>query len=137
MHYHFKSEFREVIDKLEILKEGLKNIDLIGFNLKFLLNTITTNNLALIKIPPAKHVFLHKDRTRTFCINIGLKNSNKWETVISVENNINDFEKNKTINFKIEDGDVYLLNISNPHYVKCLDTNNLTNSRYILSYTCY
>lgn len=134
-HINFKSECEEVIEKLEILRSSISSKKDTSLGC-FLRGKLSSENISIIKTIPGKNINLHKDRMRTFCINIGLKNSNKWKTFISKSSELDNFYNNETISFKIEDGDVYYLLIKNPHYVECLDPNNLLESRYILSYTC-
>lgn len=135
-YFNFKTECKEIVEKLEILKIELSkknNNDIIIQN--FLSSRLIPNNISIIKTIPGKNIELHKDITRKFCINIGLKNSNKWTTFISNNNNIDEFYNSSKTIFTMEDGDVYYLYINNPHYADCLNKYDVQSTRYILTCT--
>lgn len=129
-YLNFKKECEEVASKLNDLKREL--IDDSELVKTFLDTTIVPNRVNLIKTVQGKDIGLHKDITRSLCINIGLKNSNYWCSYISTTNTIEEFDQNNTIEYTINDGDAYILHINNPHGAVCL---NNTGTRYVITYT--
>lgn len=129
-------ECMEVVEKLNLIKNSLKSSDNQLIEL-FRTHTINPGGISIIKTFPGKDIKLHKDVTRKYCLNIGLKNSNKWESFISTTESLDDFNNNEYVSYILEDGHGYLLNINNPHYAVCLDHTNMDEVRYVLTYTYY
>lgn len=133
---NFKAECIEVANKLtSIQKLHNKKVENPLLE-KFLSHKITPNNVNLIATVPGQDIELHSD-VRKFCINIGLKNSNKWITSISQDANISNFKNSIKNEFTLNDGDVYLLNINNPHLVRCIDPSDKVSVRYVCTYSIY
>lgn len=134
---NYKLECIEVIEKLKIIQEKLREEHYTTNYLMeiFLNHKIEPGRVNLLKTIPGKDIKLHKDITRGVCINIGLKNSNKWETIISKDNDIDNFNNSEKNTFLINDGDAYLMLINNPHTAKCLNKSDLESSRFLITYT--
>jgi hypothetical protein len=140
---NYKAECIEVAKKLKDIQEKLRDEMLSGeqsFPLNrltetFLNHKIVPNKVNLLKTVPGKDIELHYDSTRDLCINIGLKNSNKWETVISKDPNIKNFEGSKKNTFLMNDGDAYIMLINNPHTAICLNKSDLISTRFLITYT--
>lgn len=137
-YINYKKECNEVAEKLKIVQKKIKlaqhnfSNNLIN---NFLNHEIHPSRVNLLKTTPGKDIQLHCDVTRNLCINIGLKNSNKWLTVISKDPDINNFEISQKDSFLINDGDVYLISIKNPHTAVCLNTEDLVSTRFLITYT--
>ena len=130
------AECIEVVERLRVIQESMSVEGNHLINI-FKNHKLSPKKVNLIKTVPGTDVGLHQDITRTICLNIGLKNSNKWETQISNSNNIKDFNISHKHSFTMNDGDGYLLHINNPHQVVCLTKNDLGSQRFIISYTLY
>ena len=140
---NFKAECLEVAEKLKSIQEKLRDERLSG-NESFPVNRLTEtflnhkiipNKVNLLKTIPGKDIELHYDSTRDLCINIGLKNSNKWQTIISEDPNIKNFESSKKNSFLMNDGDAYIILINNPHVATCLNKQDLKSTRFLITYT--
>lgn len=139
---NYKAECVEVAEKLKDIQEKLRDeilCDEQSFPLNHLTETflnhkIIPNRVNLLKTIPGKDVELHIDATRDLCINIGLKNSNKWTTAISKDSNIKNFESSEKNTFSINDGEAYIILINNPHTAKCLNKSDLTSTRFLITY---
>jgi hypothetical protein len=75
---------------------------------------------------------VHCDITRDTCINIGLRNSDTFRTVIGYDSSELDFYNKPTQSYTMNDGDAYLISIKNAHCVESLITEALP--RYIITY---
>lgn len=131
---NYYKECTEVVDYLQKIKDNLppsenKLVDV------FRTHTINPGGINLIKTFPGKNIKLHKDVTRQYCLNIGLKNSNKWQSFISTQPNLEKYKENESISYILEDGEGYLLDINNPHCAICLNPNDNAAVRYVLTYT--
>jgi hypothetical protein len=139
---NYKAECAEVAEKLKIIQERLRDERLSGnqsFPINYLTKTflnhkIVPNKVNLLKTIPGKDIGLHSDVTRDLCINIGLKNSNKWQTVISEDANIKNFESSEKNTFLMNDGDAYVILINNPHTAICLNKYDLESTRFLITY---
>lgn len=135
-YYNYRLECIEVVEKLKVIQEKLRKEQSPNYLTKIFLNhKIEPSRVNLLKTIPGKDIKLHKDITRGLCINIGLKNSNKWETIISKDNDINNFNSSQKNTFLINDGDAYIVLINNPHTAKCLNTSDLESTRFLITYT--
>lgn len=140
---NYKVECTEVAEKLKNIQEKLRDKRLSGehsfptnrLTETFLNHKIIPNRVNLLKTIPGKDVELHIDVTRDLCINIGLKNSNKWTTVISKDSNIKNFESSKKNSFSMNDGEAYIILINNPHTAICLNKEDLESTRFLITYT--
>ncbi len=124
-----KKKQLEILDSQSDLVKMFKTIEIIPYK------------LTLIKTIPGQNIKLHVDTTRHNVLNIGLKNSNAWDTYIFHnelpelknlnQSNMNDFKFEK---IAINDGQGILMKVGKPHAAFCLNKSvNIT--RYIISYT--
>ena len=101
----------------------------------FLSHKINPASVNIIKIIAGNTVPAHDDVTRALSLNIGLINSNSCETqIINTTDNLN-FDHHDIKSFIMNDGDAYLLKVSNSHRINSLVTNDSGLDRYIISYT--
>jgi hypothetical protein len=135
----FKTQCQEVIDSLLALQDQYRKKDNNSYLVNLFLNSkIHVERLLLIKVASGQNVDLHYDKTRSFSINIGLKNSNTCLThVYSGELVENTFinEKNVKHTYQMNDGDAYIIATCQPHSVESLTYRNESKDRYILSYS--
>jgi hypothetical protein len=82
---------------------------------------------------PAKHVGAHVDVTRDICLNIGLKRSSKWDTLIQDTLTVENFIPEKSHRFVIDEGTGYLMSVKHVHSVVCNDYLNEL-PRYVITY---
>jgi hypothetical protein len=142
-YFNYEKECIEVAEKLKDIQQKLKDeifsgeqsFPLNSLTKTFLNHEISPGRVNLLKTVPGKDIELHTDPGRDLCINIGLKNSNKWATVISKDSNIKNFESSEKKTFLMNDGDVYIILIDNPHTVKCLNKSDLKSTRFLITYT--
>jgi len=132
-HINYKQECVEIIDKLKELQLNLLLNDSLLIN-EFKNHKLHYSKVNLLKTVPGKNIKLHKDITRNICINIGLKHSNKWESYISIQPNMVDVNPDNIIKYILNDGDVCLLHINNPHGAICLNKSE-SFARYVMTYT--
>lgn len=109
---------------------------------EFKKHKVKAGRVNLIKTLPGKDIKLHSDATRSICLNIGLKNSSKWETYIfndQIKNlrevDVSNLDKYNTHRLTLNDGEGYLLKIENPHTAICLNKQDTYTSRYIITYS--
>ena len=137
-YQNHKVECEEVAEKLKIIQEQLRNDQNVPMNYlteTFLNHEILPGRVNILKTVPGKDIKLHNDARRDLCINIGLKNSNKWATVISKDSDIENFDKSQKDIFLMNDGSAYIILINNPHTAKCLDKSDLVSTRFLITYT--
>lgn len=135
---NYKAECMEVVAKLKSIRDKLRVDQSVPVNYltnAFLNHEINPGKVNLLKTIPGKDIKVHCDVTRDVCINIGLKNSNKWATVISEDPTINNFESSQKHTFLMNDGDAYIILINNPHTAICLNKSDLESTRYLITYT--
>lgn len=92
------------------------------------------SNLWLLRIKSNTFIDAHTDDNEV-TINIGLKNSKIGNITFSDSYNstLETFWKNPTNEFKMQDGDVFALNVEQLHSVSTAKLDNIT-FRYIISY---
>ena len=140
---NFLPQCIEVVNNIKKIQSNLivneEDVDILK---TFKQHTVLPSRLGLIKTLPGKDIKLHVDSTRAICLNIGLKNSNKWETHIFNEQlkNLNNIDvrnigQYNTQKVTLNDGDGYLFKIENPHTAICLNKEDTYTSRYILTYS--
>lgn len=140
---NFMQQCREVSDKIKkIQSELVVNDSSLDILKKFKSHEITPWRVNLLKTIPGKDIKLHVDATRTICLNIGLKNSNKWKTYIFNEKlgslkdiDVNNIDNYNTRTVTLNDGEGYLFKIENPHTAICLNKQDTDTSRYIITYS--
>lgn len=134
----FPNHCQEVVDTLIKMQDNLRRIDNNSALVNLFLNHIVrVNNVLLVKVPAGKNVDLHYDRTRSYSINIGLKNSNTCLThVYSGARVDNTFinEENIKHTYQMNDGDAYIIATCQPHSVESLTHHTESKDRYIISY---
>lgn len=128
---NFTEECVEVANKLEKLKTELTGQTFL-IN-EFVNHTINPARVNLIRIMPGFDVDVHFDRTRSLCINIGLKNSDSCITYISDIENETQFWEN-SISYTMNDKDAYILNTKKLHSVKSTVFADSNIIRYIITY---
>jgi hypothetical protein len=131
-YINFQNECQIVADSLYKIKpeilEALNEIGILNADIKFI-----PHKVGLMRIPAGTSILPHIDINRSICINVGLKNSNSAITHVS-DFKVENFWSNPLETYKMEDGDVYLLNVKKTHAVKPADENNNLD-RYIITYT--
>jgi len=140
---NFYKSFPEICEEIAHLLIQLQNKYCTLTDSSYLVNLfvnhkINIDNITLIKVVSGKSVDLHFDRTRSFAVNIGLKNSNTCLTHIYsgkkvVGTLIN--EENVKHTLRMNDGDVYILEVNQPHAVESLSNINDHKDRYLISYS--
>jgi hypothetical protein len=134
----FSNYCQEVVDVLIKIQDNLRRIDNNSAMVNLFLNHIVrVNNVLLVKVSSGKNVDLHYDRTRSYSINIGLKNSNTCLThVYSGARVANTFinEENIKHTYQMNDGDAYIIATCQPHSVESLTHQTESKDRYIVSY---
>lgn len=137
-HNAFKNQCQEVADKLTELQNKLRQADSQSILVKLFLNhTIKLTNILVVKVSAGTNVDLHYDKTRSYSLNIGLKNSNTCLTHVYSGERV-DYtlinEKNIKHTYQMNDGDAYIIATCQPHYVESLIYHNESKDRYIISY---
>lgn len=139
LHNSFPEICKEISITLMQLQNKCCNLNNVSHLVQmFISDKIEISNIVLIKVPSGKGVDLHFDRTRTFAVNIGLKNSNTCLTHIysgkKVAGTIIN-EENIKHTLQMNDGDAYVLKVSQPHSVESLSNINDHKDRYLISYS--
>ncbi len=131
LYINFKSECEEVIDNLIMYQKNIApgQNNLLDIFLKSPLNPL---RVTIMKILPSDDVKPHIDVTRNLALNIGLKNSNKWTTIVSNTTIISEFDNHMQEKYILNDGDGYLVNIKKVH--KVLRNSYVDSPRYVISY---
>lgn len=135
---NFKNECIEIADQLITLQHTIKLKTYKNESLLidiFLNHKINPAGVNIIRMLPGDNAKLHKDITRNLCINIGLRNSNICKTSIGEDNDIKKFWPGKKFDYIMEDGDVYIIKINNPHCVEPLVKSEQKLTRYVISYS--
>ena len=129
----FPDECNEVVGKIKMLQRRLEKgkHELID---RFLEHRVDYRRVNLIKNYASNEVSPHIDKLRVLTLNIGLKNSNSGITHVCNGTNPDDFIKGPLESFQMQDGDAYLLNVSNFHSVKPVSP-TATSFRYLITYT--
>ena len=137
LHLFYKKELIEAAVKIHIVRKKLELVNpLSDMATDFLANNLNLANFTLIKVKANTSVKLHFDSTRKFALNVGLKNSDSCRTVIYDGNKVPKTiinENNKKYSFTMKDGEVYLVNTTQPHEVQSLF--NSDKDRFLLSYS--
>lgn len=134
----FPKVCQEVIDTLHVMQDKFRSIDNKSAMVNLFVNhRLDLNKVLLIKVDSGQSVDLHYDRTRSYSINIGLKNSNTCLTHIysgpKAEHKLIN-ENNVKHTIRMNDGDAYILATSQPHCVESLSLPNENKDRYLISY---
>lgn len=134
----FPAQCQEVVNSLIEIQDQYRKQDNNSYLVDiFLKHKIHAERLLLIKVDSGQSVDLHYDRTRSFSINIGLKNSNTCLTHVYSGQRVEDTfinEKNVKHTYQMNDGDAYIIATCQPHSVESLTYRNESKDRYILSY---
>jgi len=134
----FPAQCLEVVNSLIEIQDQYRKKDNNSYLVDvFLKHKIRADRLLLIKVDSGQSVDLHYDRTRSFSINIGLKNSNTCLTHVYSGQRVEDTfinEKNVKHTYQMNDGDAYIIATCQPHSVESLTYRNESKDRYILSY---
>jgi hypothetical protein len=128
---NFSIECEEVAHKLIQLQSEIDHSDNPLVN-RFLDHKPDARRVNVIRTIGGSSVPVHCDITRDTCINIGLRNSNTFRTVIGYDSSELDFYNKPTQSYTMNDGDAYLISIKNAHCVESLTTESLP--RYIITY---
>jgi hypothetical protein len=130
--FTFPNEAKKITDQIRALQNQVFESDSPLIK-TFKAATIFPVDLMLLRINQDARV--HIDGKRAIALNIGLRNSNTKETVISEDTNIENFQESKLHSFTMEDGDAYLINTRHPHAVNSIVKENYNNPRYIITHT--
>lgn len=132
---NFTKECNEVNEKLANMKERLLDVEIQDEEFRLALQNFNflEARLVISKIMPNENVKVHVDKTRKIALNIGLKNSNKWRTLVSDSPNVSEFENSNKQCATLNDGDGYLFRAENSHSVESIEFTN--KPRYIISYS--
>lgn len=133
-HINFKEECNEVVAKLQNQQRILSISPDVDNPLitEFLKTDLRPGKVTIIKILPNSDVKKHVDITRNVCLNIGLKRSNKWNTIIGDTCIEEEYDPEHSPSYTINDGDGYLMLVKNVHSVVCNDPANLL-PRYVMT----
>lgn len=137
---NFYNEAKEIEERLKELQNEIKsNIDKFSKNellTRFLNEKISFNSVNITRVYSQHDVKVHIDSTRSIAINIGLKNSNTHQTFISHDMNINNYTNSIKSSYILNDNDVFLISVKNPHSMTSLNKeNNLV--RYAITYNIF
>lgn len=126
----FPDECINVCDKLSMLKNNLKD-----FNLKSVLfdQFLETKSFRpkRVRLMECNHFIKPHTDLREIGINIGLKNSSNAITSVSESKNQNNVNSIPFYQYRLDDGDVLILNTHHAHWIEPIDINI---KRYIISY---
>lgn len=127
---NFSKECQEVCKQLEKLQNQYRfsNEFLIS---QFVQETINWSKLTILRTGNTI-VTPHVDIGRHIAVNIGLKNSNTADTLISHHSLVDNFWEQSLESFTMNDLDVYLVLVKNSHSVKPLE--GISKYRYIFTY---
>lgn len=133
---NFPKECMEVTETILNLQNELKKTPQENEIIKVFLNhRVNSGSVNIIKVHAGTSVAPHDDVTRFVALNIGLSNSNSCETqIINTIDNRN-FDHYDTESFIMNDGDAYLLKVTNSHRVNSLVTSDSGLNRYLITYT--
>ena len=98
---------------------------------QFVQETINWSKLTILRTGNTI-VTPHVDIGRHIAVNIGLKNSNTADTLISHHSLVDNFWEQSLESFTMNDLDVYLVLVKNSHSVKPLE--GISKYRYIFTY---
>lgn len=130
----FPEETKQIISQIQELQQNtLEN----GSTLikRFREDVVDPQHIYLIRIKAGTNAEPHIDGNRSLALNIGIRNSNSRETIISEDTDIKNFWRSTKHSFRMEDGDAYLINTSYPHAVKTTVNTERINARYLLTYS--
>jgi hypothetical protein len=130
--FTFPREAEKIVDQIRALQNQVFESDSPLIK-TFKAATIFPVDLMLLRIN--QNACVHVDGKRAIALNIGLRNSNSKETVISEDTNIENFQESKLHSFTMEDGDAYLINTRHPHAVNSISKENCSDPRYIITHT--
>ncbi len=114
LYIYHKETCEEIVEELDKLQCSL--IPSTPLLQAFLSHRLDPQNVRLLRI--SSSVFTHVDRTRKLSLNIGFINSRSAVTHFGEES------------YRMRDGDVYLLDVQQPHSVQHEGT-----PRYLITYT--
>jgi hypothetical protein len=130
----FPEETKQIVSQIQELQQNtLEN----GSALvkRFKEDIVDPQHIYLIRIKAGTNAEPHIDGNRSLALNIGIRNSNSRETIISEDTDIKNFWRSTMHSFRMEDGDAYLINTSYPHAVKTTVNTERINARYLLTYS--
>jgi hypothetical protein len=130
--FTFPNESKKIVEQIRMLQNQISQSDSPLIK-TFKAATIFPVDLMLLRINQDAGV--HIDGNRRVALNIGLRNSNSKQTVISEDTNIENFQESKLHSFTMEDGDAYLINTRHPHAVSSIPKENWNSPRYIITHT--
>jgi len=130
--FTFPNEAEKITNQIRMLQNQISQSDSPLIK-TFKSATIFPIDLMLLRINQDAGV--HIDGNRRVALNIGLRNSNSKQTVISEDTNIENFQESKLHSFTMEDGDAYLINTRHPHAVNSISKENWNSPRYIITHT--
>ena len=136
---NFLDECIEVADKLKEIQRTYISIPTDNKTiLEFINHEIIPQRVNLVRTFSGQHWPAHSDALRSVNINIGLRNSNTHEVKFSETlefDHLTGAEQlydSPTVDYIMNDGDVYLLNGKKGHWVKSLTT--VPDYRYVVTY---
>ena len=131
-YLNFRQESDEIIFKLNKIQQSLKHMHKSILLDVFLKEKFIPYNLTIIKILPNTSVYAHTDQARNFALNIGLKNSSNWTTVISHTLKASEFDKHEQETYVLKDGQGLIVDIKFAH--KVITTIPSLSPRYVITY---
>lgn len=131
-YLNFRQESDEIIFKLNKIQQSLKHIHKSILLDVFLKEKFIPYNLTIIKILPNTDVYAHTDQARNFALNIGLKNSSNWTTVISHTLKASEFDNHEQETYVLKDGQGLMVDIKFAH--KVITTIPSSSPRYVITY---
>ena len=136
---NFLDECIEVTDKLKEIQRTYANIPTDNKTvLEFINHEVIPQRVSLVRTVGNRNWTAHSDLSRSIIINIGLQNSTTHEVKFSETLEFTSLEEAEqiynlpTVDYIMNDGDVYLLDSKKGHWVKALSTQ--TEYRYVITY---
>ena len=131
--YYFRDECNEVAEKLKKLQYDLRD-STDTYIRTFLEHNVEPWRVRVLRLRSGGDMAVHVDKRRDICINIGLRNSSYGITHISDNISVKNYWNSNRTSYRMNDGDVYLLDVKMAHHVESLIPDNSSITRDIISY---
>ena len=130
--FHYEELCKELTKELVLLQQEISNKDnLTELEKVFLIEKIKVHGFSISK--SKGDVAVHFDDTRNYSINIGLYNCGNAKTISSTAPKLNEFYQYPTVNYILNNREIYVFNTKHYHCVKQLS--QLDKFRYIITYS--
>ena len=130
--YHYEELCRELTKELVSLQQKISKKDnLTELEKVFLIEKIKAHGFSISK--SKGDVAVHFDDTRNYSINIGLYNCGNAKTISSTAPKLNEFDQYPTVDYILNNREIYVFNTKHYHCVKQLSQSD--KFRYIITYS--